>query len=182
MSFLKKLIGIGNRQRTDNQQPATQEPGLEKPPASNEPKTMDDQQLKTDIAAELRRKTEEHMAILRFLCTCGKFDRDKVTTYFSMAEKIGMQWEEQDKHRMLNAALIFPKRQSDGTVLNGFEQVREMLMQSHAEALSKGVTVFKQLLPTLPLNESTVKANADFLVKVGSESKELIRTLLSNRS
>jgi len=154
MDFLKKLSG-SRKQQSAGEQQATDELAL------------------SEVDGELRRTVEQQLGILRFLCTCGKFDSEKVATYFSMAEQIGMQWGPEDKHTMLNATLIAPKLRSDKTVMNGFEQVRVMLIENHVEGVANSIALFTQLLPTLSLDEATAKANSAFLVQVVAELKKL---------
>lgn len=149
MNFFKRLFGARKQQLAHEQQPA-REPQL------------------GGIAGGMQETIQKHMDILRYLCTCGKFDRDKMANYISMAEKTGMQWEPQEKHQMLNATAFFmPKRQSDGTVIDGFEQLRIEFIEAAAGAVSQGIKVIKQLFPE--------PATASFLKRVVDEMNELIR-------
>lgn len=100
------------------------------------------------VAEVVQEAVQKQLNILRYLCTCGKFDQSKIENYISMAEKIGMQWSSQEREQMLNAkAYFFPKSQSDGTVLDGFDQVRIELVGAHADAVSQSIKLIKNLPP-----------------------------------
>ena len=113
---------------------------------------------------------QKQLGILRYLCTSGKFDRSKMETYISMAERIGMRWDTREKDEMLNATLYFaPKMQGNGAVLDGFNQLRIEFVEAHVQAVSQGI----QIIKTLPPNPATVA----FLQDVTKEMRELIKTL-----
>ncbi len=128
-------------------------------------------QPKLSGAAEVFQKpTQEQMDILRYLCTCGKFDRSKMENYISMAEKVGMQYSPQEKEQMLNAIAFFaPKLQSDGTVLDDFNQLRVEFVVSHAKAVSQSIQLIKQLPPE--------SATVAFLQNVTDEMNDLTKKL-----
>jgi hypothetical protein len=166
MGFLKKLFGQGKGSSSPKEQ--------SKPSAAHKTKISTTDNTFVDSANKLQKNIEQNMAILRYLCTCGKLDQDKLTTYFSMADQVGMQWPSNDRQTMLNATLNFaPKRASDGTVMNGFEQVRVMLIESHAKGVSQNLKLFNALIPLLPKDETILKPAATFLQQVVADIKEL---------
>lgn len=143
MSIIEKLIG--RRQR--------QEPG--------EPEL-------TGPAGEMLKTTQSHLEIVRYACTSAPWDHDRVARYISMAESTGMKFPAQDRKQMLNAnAFFFPKREPDGTVLNGFEQLRIEMIEAHCEALTGGIQILRQLSPE--------PATVAFLKRVAKEMKKLTR-------
>jgi hypothetical protein len=173
MGFLKKLFGQNKQQPSNKQQSKPSANPSQKAPAPESAISTADQGL-IDAAGKLQKNIEQNMAILRYLITCGKLDQEKVTTYFSMADQAGMQWPSDDKQTMLNATLNFaPKLASNGTVMNGFEQVRVMLIESHAKGVTQNLKLYNTLVPTLPKDKSTLTAAASFLMQINEDIKEL---------
>ena len=118
----------------------------------------------------LQEPIQKQMDILRYLCNCGKFDRNKMEHYISMTEKIGMEWNQQDKEQMLRAnVFLIPKLQSDGTVLDGYNQLRVEFVEVHAGTVSQTIQLIKQLPPD--------PANVSLLQDVGTEMTELVKNL-----
>ena len=122
------------------------------------------------VADVMKEAVEKQLNVLRYLCTCGKFDRSKMENYISMAEKIGMQWSSQEQEQMLNATIyFFPKSQSDGTVLDGYDQVRIELVGAHADAVSQSIKLINNLPPDPSLTS--------LLQNISSEMNTLISKL-----
>lgn len=115
------------------------------------------------IPERLRAEIEGNMMFLRYLATCGKLDHDKMATYLSMMEQFGKHYTPSTKNEMLNAGtLILPKRQSDGTYLDGYEQVRSSNMASHMEAITTFIDLLSKMSPQ-PSNAAIAKAYLDEL-------------------
>jgi hypothetical protein len=140
------------------------------PPSDPQPQN---EQAMVGIQDELRLKIDAHMDILRFLCTSIGLNREGVMTYLSMAEKIGMNYEAQDKDMMLNAGLIAPKLQENGTVSDGFGQVRTTLIEVHAESITTLIPLLKDLLINFQADQAAVQENTQFLSRIINEVKTL---------
>lgn len=174
MDFLKKLLGISKNQSLDEQQSKPQATTTDRS-ASPISATNETEQILSGEPGELQKIIIQRMEILRFLCNCEELDRDKLTTFFTMAEKAGMLWAPEHKQELLNATFHFaPKRKSDGTVMNGFEQVRVMLIETQKEGLYKQLNLFNLSLPlnmditTGRVAMSFLEQTNDFLEEVGA--------------
>ena len=173
MGFIKKLFGQNKQQSSSKHEKEPSDHPSQKAPEQNSPISTADQGL-IDGATYLQKNIEQHMEILRYLCTCGNLDENKVTHYFSLADQVGMNWPSDDKQTMLNATLFFaPKRVSDGTVMNGFEQVRVMLIESHAEGVTQNLKLYTALIPTLPKDEAILTKAASFLMQTNEDIRDL---------
>lgn len=123
-------------------------------------------QQSSRLPGELRVDLEETLKLARYLATCGKFDREKVATFLSMAEQSGIQFPPQEKSRMLNAdTLILPKRQSDGTFVDAFQQIRMLAI----ETMNERLLFIMRILSKLPPETATV----ELLVRATQEIDEL---------
>ena len=117
-------------------------------------------------AGDLQTKIQENIGILKYLCACTKFGREEMQNYIIMAEKMGMRFEQEERQQMLNAkAFLMPKRESNGTVLNGFEQMKITFIEVHAGTVTQGIQAVKTLSPE--------QATISFLKNVTNEMLNL---------
>jgi tetratricopeptide (TPR) repeat protein len=125
-------------------------------------------------AGDLQTKIQENIGILKYLCACTKFGPEKMKNYITMAEKIGMRFEKEEKQQMLNAkAYLMPKRESNGTVLDGFEQMKITFIEVHAGTVTQGIQTIKTLSPK--------QATISFLKNVTNEMQELTAQVKSGK-
>jgi len=108
---------------------------------------------------------------LRYLCTSGVFNRDKMAAYISLAEQqIGKPFPPSQKEKMLNAnESIFPEIQTDGTSIDGFGQLRIDAVRTHMAAIQELV----KLLPNATDKTEAVKAG-QLIIKVLKEVEMLV--------
>ena len=121
----------------------------------------------TGVGAKLRSEISQNLELLKYLCQCGKFDRDKMQTYITMAERAGKALDPQQKYQMLNAGTVLMPEVKHGTVVDGLEQMRRDLMGVHMQAVTAFIKVIKSLPPE--------RANAQLLERVISELDNLQR-------
>ena len=129
-----------------------------------------------DAASGAKSAIEDQMGLLRFLVQNRQFDQSGLEEYFNRAEQIGMDWTSQDKRDMFrDATLLVPKRQSDGTILNGYGQVRVVLIETHAQTVSKGIRTLSQLLQLQALDAAITRTYMAYIEEVAKELQSLAR-------
>jgi len=101
------------------------------------------------VPSELAERVEGKLAVVRHLVESRPFTRDGMTKYITLLERSGVVVPPEKQAQMLDAgSLVMPKPQADGTVVDGYEQLRLGFLGVHLEELTEVVRVLKQLPPS----------------------------------
>lgn len=89
--------------------------------------------------ATLQARAKENLKLLRYLATCGPFDRQKLETYLSMSDQLAPEKKEQIR----NSAKV---------IIGGLDDMWFSIVQVHGDALSQ----ITQMIKALPVERASV--------------------------
>ena len=97
---------------------------------------------------KIQKQIQDNLELLKFLCTCGKFDLDKLRAFMALSAKLGKPFD-------ANAV-----RQMEGAnqMIGGYEQLRVEVM---IPGQMKAYTTFFKLLADMRPNPATAQFMAD---------------------
>ena len=100
------------------------------------------------IAQSIQKQIQDNLELLKFLCTSGKFDRDKLHAFTALSAKLG---------RPFDADAVRQMEMADSTI-GGYEQLR---METMIPTAMKAHTTFFKILAEMRPNPATVRFLAD---------------------
>jgi len=101
------------------------------------------------LPSDLVQMVEAKLSLVQHLAECHPLTREGMTKYIALLEQSGVDVPPQKQRQMLDAnSLVMPQPQADGTVADGYEQLRRGFLSVHLEELTEAIKVLKQLPAT----------------------------------